>query len=81
MNTRKSILFTGVMVFTMILSGCFGGKMVASGGRGGEVVGISGRSFAEPTPYGMVKVPRGYLHMGIDAQDSLWGKQTPVKDI
>ena len=81
MNTRKSILITGIVVFTMILSGCFGGKMATSGGRGGEVVGVGGRSFAEPTPYGMVKVPRGYLHMGIDAQDSLWGKQTPVKDI
>ena len=81
MNTRKSILITGIVVFTMILSGCFGGKMATSGGRGGEVVGVGGRSFVEPTPYGMVKVPRGYLHMGIDAQDSLWGKQTPVKDI
>ena len=74
-------MITGIVVFTMILSGCFGGKMATSGGRGGEVVGVGGRSFVEPTPYGMVKVPRGYLHMGIDAQDSLWGKQTPVKDI
>ena len=81
MNTRKSILITGIVVFTMILSGCFGGKMATSGGRGGEVVGVGGRNFVEPTPYGMVKVPRGYLHMGIDAQDSVWGKQTPVKDI
>ena len=74
-------MITGIVVFTMILSGCFGGRMATSGGRGGEVVGVGGRSFVEPTPYGMVKVPRGYLHMGIDAQDSLWGKQTPVKDI
>ena len=29
----------------------------------------------------MVRVGRGYLHMGLDSQDSLWGKQTPVRDI
>ena len=29
----------------------------------------------------MVKVARGYLRMGLEKQDSLWGKQTPVKDV
>ena len=45
----------------MILTGCFGSKASSSAGRGGEVVGVGGRSFAEPAPYGMVKVARGYL--------------------
>lgn len=55
--------------------------MTSSVGQGGEVVGVSGRTFTEPTPYGMTRIGRGYLHMGIDQQDSLWGKETPVKDV
>ena len=81
MKTRKSILLLGFVVASMVLTGCFGGKMASASGRGGEVVGVGGRTFVEPTPYGMVRVNRGYLHMGIDKQDSLWGKQTPVKDV
>ena len=53
------------MAFSMILTGCFGGRAASSSGRGGEVVGIGGRSFVEPTPYGMVKVNRGFLKMDI----------------
>ena len=72
------------MVFatTLVLSSCFGGKMTSSQGRGGEVVGVGGgRVFSEPTPYGMTLVKRGFLKMGIDSQDSLWGKKTPVREI
>ena len=72
------------MVFatTLVLSSCFGGKMTSSQGRGGEVVGVGGgRGFSEPTPYGMTLVKRGFLKMGIDSQDSLWGKKTPVREI
>ena len=66
----------------VMLSGCFGGKASLSSGRGGEVTGVSGgKGFSEPTPYGMTLVKRGYLKMGIEKQDSLWGMQTPVKDI
>lgn len=61
------------------LSSCFGGKTMSSGG--GEVTGVGGRPFTEPTPYGMTLVKRGHLHMGLDKQDSLWGKRTPVRDI
>lgn len=67
-------------VFCFVLAGCFGGRM-ASSGRGGEVVGVSGKAFTEPTPYGMVKIDRGYLRMGLEKGDSLWGMQTPVRDI
>ena len=78
---NKSIITLGLVAFSVALTGCFGSKSAISGGRGGEAVGVSGRSFAEPTPYGMTKVERGSLHMGLDRQDSLWGMKTPVKDI
>ena len=64
----------------LLLTGCYGGKIAMSGG-GGEVTGTSGRAFAEPTPYGMTLVKRGHLKMGIEKQDTLWGKKTPLRDI
>ena len=67
------------LVATLLLSSCFGGKMASS--QGGEVTGAGGKAFTEPTPYGMTLVKRGHLKMGIEKQDSLWGKQTPVRDI
>ena len=64
------------------LSGCFAGKSASVPGKGGEVTGVGrGKSFREPTPYGMTLVKRGWLKMGLTDQDSLWGKATPVKDI
>ena len=63
----------------ILLSSCFGSKMMTS--NGGEVTGTGGKSFTEPTPYGMVLVKRGHLKMGIENQDSLWGKKTPLRDI
>ena len=65
--------------FMLLLTGCFGGKLASS--QGGEVTGAGGRAFTEPTPYGMTLVKRGHLKMGIEQQDSLWGKQTPIRDI
>ena len=66
-------------VTVMLLSSCFGSKMMTS--SGGEVTGTGGKAFTEPTPYGMVLVKRGHLKMGIENQDSLWGKKTPLRDI
>ena len=66
-------------VATLLLSSCFGSKMTSA--SGGEVTGTGGRAFTEPTPYGMVLVKRGHLKMGIEQQDSLWGKKTPLRDI
>ncbi|WP_373736563.1 type IX secretion system lipoprotein PorK/GldK [Bacteroides heparinolyticus] len=72
-----------IFLFSLILlTGCFGGKATSSAGRGGEVTGVGGgKAFAEPTPYGMTMIKRGSLKMGLEKQDSLWGKQMPVKDI
>ena len=65
--------------FLFLMVSCFGGKETTA--NGGELTGASGKAFSEPTPYGMTLIKRGHLKMGIDKQDTLWGKQTPVKDI
>ena len=75
----KSVLPLCLLAFLFLLTGCFGSKMMSA--SGGEVTGTGGRAFTEPTPYGMVLVKRGHLKMGIEKQDSLWGKKTPLRDI
>ena len=79
---KRIIIVICVIATTLTFTGCFGGKSATSSGRGGEVTGVGGgKGFSEPTPYGMTMIKRGFLRMGIDKQDSLWGKETPVKDI
>lgn len=80
---KKNILVLCLgIVMLGTLSGCFAGKSASMSGRGGEVTGVGGgKPFREPTPYGMTLVKRGWLKMGLSDQDSLWGKNTPVKDI
>lgn len=68
------------VALVMTLASCFGGSMTTSA-SGGEVTGTSGKAFTEPTPYGMTLIKRGHLRMGIEKQDSLWGRETPVRDI
>ena len=68
-----------LLVVALVLASCFGGKETTS--AGGELTGSNGHAFTEPAPYGMVLVKRGHLRMGLETADSLWGKQTPVKDI
>ena len=81
MNMKKNIWLLGTLIAVLTLSSCFGAKYTSMAGRGGEVVGVSGKSFAEPAPFGMVKVNRGFLKMGLESQDSLWGQKTPRKDV
>jgi len=79
---KKTIETLFAFVVIAALCSCFGSKQMSSAGRGGEVVGVGGgKAFSEPAPYGMIRIDRGYLRMGIEKQDSLWGKETPVKDI
>lgn len=79
---RKCFILLGVLLALAAATACSSSKKMANAsGAGGEVTGVRGRAFSEPSPYGMTKIARGYLHMGIDKQDSLWGRQTPVKDI
>lgn len=67
------------MMCALMLTSCFSSRKAMS--VGGEVTGQRGSSYSEPAPYGMVKVERGYLHVGPEMQDSLWGNTIPVKDI
>ena len=68
-------------IIALTVSACFGGRAASGSGRGGELVGVGGgRGFSEPTPFGMTKVSRGFLHMGLQKEDSLWGMKTPKKD-
>ena len=78
---KRNIITTMLVASSaaMVLSGCFGAKTATS--NGGEVTGVSGKGYSEPTPYGMTRIDRGYLRMGLSQEDSLWGKQTPVRDI
>ena len=63
----------------LILTSCFGGKETMA--SGGELTGTSGKAFAEPAPFGMILVKRGHLKMGLESKDSLWGRETPLRDI
>ena len=76
---KRKLKTVGLLLTSILLSSCFGAKLASS--SGGEVTGTGGRPFTEPTPYGMTLIKRGHLKMGIEKQDSLWGKQTPVRDI
>ena len=62
----------------VLASSCFSGGGLQ---QGGEVTGVSGRPFVEPTPYGMVKVEKGFLKVGLSENDTLWGADVPSKEI
>ena len=81
MKKKRIITSFCTVLVALLLMGCMGSKSASSSGRGGEVVGVSGKAFNEPSPYGMIRINRGWLRMGIEQQDSLWGKQTPVRDV
>ena len=45
------------LAFLLLISSCMGSKLASSANRGGEVTGVGGgKSFAEPTPFGMALV-------------------------
>ena len=76
MNLSK--LFSALCA-CMLLVSCFGGSRAMM--NGGEVTGQRAASFNEPVPYGMVEVKRGYLKVGVENNDTLWGTATPTKEI
>lgn len=78
MNRIKPLVLT--LLTITLLTACFGGGR-GSMMRGGEVIGSRGTAFNEPTPYGMVKINRGFLKVGIAEEDTLWGSVVPTKDI
>ncbi len=80
MNHKTSYIALLCLVLVTALASCMGtGTQVTA--IGGEVTGIRGTSFSEPTPYGMVAIKKGSLRVGLEDNDTLWGVQTPVRDI
>ena len=78
----KKIVFLSTIVMSLALVSCLGSQMsTMSSIQGGEVTGINGTAINEPAPYGMVLVQRGSIKVGDENQDSLWGSNTPVKNI
>lgn len=57
---NKTLIFISTVIVAFVLTGCFGSKAMSMAGRGGEVVGVGGKSFSEPTPFGMVKLTGGF---------------------
>jgi len=78
-RVTRTTVCSCLFAFSLLLTGCFGGKSTTS--AGGELTGSGGRGFSEPAPYGMVLIKRGHLRMGSETTDSLWGRQTPTRDI
>ncbi|RRD80759.1 gliding motility-associated lipoprotein GldK [Alloprevotella sp. OH1205_COT-284] len=72
-------LFWGAAIASVLVS-CFGGSGVAMR-NGGEVTGQRSHAPMEPTPYGMIEIKRGYLQIGLQENDSLWGTMIPQKEI
>lgn len=50
-------------------------------GGGGELVGAPLTSWNEPSPYGMVLIPRGAITLGHTEADVLWGRMADAKPI
>ena len=69
-------------LLALSLSSCVLRGKLSGAKQGGEVTGLStGRGYTEPTPFGMTQVQRGFLKMGLEKKDSLWGISTPVKEV
>lgn len=77
---KYSLLTIGALLASLgLLSACMGSSRAMQ--NGGEVTGKRASAFNEPTPYGMVEVKRGFLKVGLETTDSLWGTVTPSKEI
>ena len=81
MVKKIGTLFLAGTAVIFMLTSCFGGSKGGKMLTGGEVVGVSGRPFSEPSPYGMIKVDRGFLKVGLSENDTLWGADIPSKEI
>lgn len=77
-HMKKLSNLATAFICIVLASSCFSGGGLQ---QGGEVTGVSGRPFVEPTPYGMVKVEKGFLKVGLSENDTLWGADVPSKEI
>lgn len=66
------------LVTLVLLAACASRPRSTSGG---ELVGASLASWQEPSPYGMVLIPRGSIVLGHTQADSLWGFPAESKAI
>lgn len=78
MRMKHSFLIFSIISLLMF-SACGGSS--SSSKSGGELTGVSGSAWREPSPYGMVAVPQGFIYIGPNEADSLWGITTPHKPI
>lgn len=79
MKQHKIITLAAMAVLFLSCIGRTAGNVAVAGG---ELTGVpAGVAWNEPTPYGMTLVKRGSVKMGPDKQDSLWGIQTPQREI
>ena len=74
---RLSLYILPSLLMLLLAASCASGRR--GGSNGGEVTGVGGTSWAEPTPYGMVLVDRGALHMGPAEADSAWNLEADTK--
>ena len=81
MNHSKVIVYAlCVGLCTTLLTACAGAKSNAMA-TGGEVTGVRGTAMGESTPFGMVAVQKGSLRIGLEENDTLWGKDFPSREI
>ena len=73
----RSLLWAALAVVAVGLGSCASGKGVMA--NGGEVTGKRSQSIGEPVPYGMVEVKRGFLNVGLEQTDTLWGRNIPAR--
>ncbi len=79
MRLKPIFLLTAAGV-GLIMTSCMGSSSSVNA-SGGEITGIKRTSYSESTPYGMVPVKKGSLKIGLENKDSLWGAETPVREI
>ncbi|MDR2475416.1 MAG: SUMF1/EgtB/PvdO family nonheme iron enzyme [Bacteroidales bacterium] len=72
--------FLILLIASLLLFSACGGSSTSSK-SGGELVGVPGMAWREPSPYGMLPVPQGFINIGPTDTDSLWGISTPRKPI
>lgn len=64
------------LALTALATGCGAPRSQAQRGSSSRLV-----SWSEPTPYGMLRIPRGHITLGTTQTDSLWGEPAQSRGI
>lgn len=78
-SSSKLLAFTLLLGTTFLMYSCASSRSRSS--VGGELVGAHLTSWQEPSPFGMVLIPRGTIILGHTEADSLWGFPAESKAI